>query len=90
MTKQEKIGAGLLKIIADEQNYATYEETRDQIVEYLHSEDVVIKVDRKLPEVKVLLANGAYHLLTDAIGYTYKEAGYTATEPLIKEEKKND
>jgi hypothetical protein len=56
----------------------------DLMVRYLHSHDVMLKVERKPPR----LARGE-----DPSLYTFQEgidcmlkAGYSATEPLIKEE----
>ena len=53
MTKQEEIREGILKIIhfynrgTTDANDA---QLRDKLISYLHSQGVVIKVDRELPE----------------------------------------
>lgn len=66
----------------------------EKILSYLHSQGVVIKVDRELPEIKPFIRNEwTAHDTQDECyqnGQAYmlmrlKEAGYVAVEPLIKE-----
>lgn len=57
-----------------------------EILEYLHSQGVVIKVERELPKPEIYIncwAQSGYALCQ----YHIEEAGYEAVEPLIKEVK---
>ena len=69
MTKQEEIKSGISEI-AEEYWYSSLMVTR-KVLEYLHSQGVVIKVDKEMP-------HGTIHC--DML-----KAGYVPVEPLIKE-----
>lgn len=108
MTKQEKVREESHKIIDEEICTSINGEAWipdsgiDRLFNYLHSQDVVFKVDRELPEHPIKV--------TTYLGLTEEEAntrqlesdcfmqviqdemlkvGYVATEPLIKEGDEN-
>ncbi len=54
-----------------------WEERVNEILSYLHSQGVVIKVDGELPEL-LISDEGVYAVKHDS------KAGYTKTEPLVK------
>jgi len=89
MTKREEIREGIKRIVAvwEESDGNTTRGIDDRILEYLHSQGVVIKVERelKMPEYWAgewyIDENGNKQTLEDAVG----DAGYVAVEPLIKE-----
>ena len=100
MTKQKEIREGMRNILIDFANRKkslldaedlTY--LLSNLREYLHSQGVVIKVDRELPDCDVdcnvyatecdkCEYGHAYHRAQRELG----EAGYVAVEPLIEEE----
>jgi len=88
LTKQEEIRKGIETIISDQGYYFPWGKTAQEILAYLHSQGVVIKVEKELPSDKNLygvakdnMAAGCYyHGQIDM-----KEAGYVAVEPIIKE-----
>lgn len=106
MAKQEEIKKGLERICAkvrlieaghDSQGiygamgYKYLEPKVDEILSYLHSQGVVIKVDRELPHLMPQVPNNEY-----SEGYCAGESnilnilievGYVAVEPLIKKGK---
>lgn len=89
MTKQEEIYRDLSIIT---QSYATSAKANvclvNSILDYLHSQDVVIKVDKPLPRPKNLNLREDWTWMEEVllgIRERYTKAGYTATEPLIKE-----
>ena len=60
----------------------------DKILSYLHSQGVVIKVDRELPQI----TPAEYPVVPEAIvaqrtQQDMLEAGYVAVEPIIEEDK---
>jgi len=98
MTKQEKIRQGLLTEVkyitkaGDNLNkIAEAECITDQMLNYLHSEGMVIKVDRELPELKSLPSEAsaeekAAYLLgaINALRHI-EDAGFVAVEPIIEQ-----
>ena len=56
------------------------------IVKVFHSQGVVIKVDRELPEPTNLYSGGDAETVSRRAFDQLLEDGYTATEPLIKED----
>ena len=88
MTKQEEIREGLYRIII-KQDYSPLEQFDwewdlvGKLVQYLHSKDVVFKVNKCLPEIP---RKDIIHIILERDRQILK-AGYTATESLIKEEK---
>lgn len=100
MTKQEEIREGIGKIVSDTVklhsiragNQAVFVYTGDKplqdlILEYLHSQGVVIKVDKEFPESLTVYGYGEEKYLRMVSPQELKEAGYVAVEPLIKEVK---
>lgn len=98
MTKQEEIRHWFCKYLAQFNRQLNYDRlpqhrkdsyklmVEEDVIPYLHSQGVVIKVDKKLP-------TWALAIIGDELpNATYKVAqkdmliaGYVATEPLIKE-----
>lgn len=92
MNKQEEIKkAHLITIVTDHAFYRrTEEDTVNRILSYLHSQGVVIKVERELPEVPLWAIRDGIEIKSADIVYKLAlqdmlRAGYVATEPLIKE-----
>ena len=83
MTKQDIIKEGIAQTIKDDAGGYVHLMEHDRIriskaiVGYLHSQGVVIKVDRELPEIWDGYTMDAYLL-------KLKKAGYVAVEPLIE------
>ncbi len=95
-TKQEEIRERIAReyMAATDGEYRDGDGSRsifvDQILSYLHSQGVVIKVEWELPEVYFeteRLNNGNTNTISIAITDDIKKAysGYTAVEPLIEE-----
>ena len=55
----------------------------DLILFYLHSQGLVLKVDRELPEIKRNLKGLSPEEITTLIQIDMEVAGYVAVEPLI-------
>ena len=69
------------------QCYKGYKLDVDAIIKYLHSQDVVLKVGRKLPEVETYCQLARAECIPKlAVQSKMIEAGYVAVEPLIKEQ----
>jgi len=90
MTKQEEISKGLAQLteLWIQNNYPigsqTFSDLADQSLAYLHSQGVVIKVDRELPD------NAIYYPPKQLESYNAGRqimisGGYVAVEPLIEE-----
>ncbi len=89
MATREEIREGIFKVLFPYSNadHYTGDGTVQKVLDYLHSEGVVIKVDRELPEdldVWKETRRGGYFIGSEAL----EEAGYVAVEPLIEEVKK--
>lgn len=88
MTKQEEIREGMVALFHEMGLGETIdsETFQQRILFYLHSQGVVIKVERELPKVRYTVK---VYDNTDSrnIGYAfrkaYEQAGYVATEPLV-------
>lgn len=83
MTKQEEIREHLIELFEQTSKDEPPDRLADATLWVLDADDAVIKVDRELPK-------DWYNDCEDKfrIKEYLKEAGYEATEPLIKEEKK--
>ena len=85
MTKQEEIREGVYKIIFN--NFGQRPEMlKARLLEYLHSQGVVVKVDRELPQYWFDRGVNGYterHYMAVGIKECVEEAGYVAVEPLI-------
>ncbi|KKN64742.1 hypothetical protein LCGC14_0488740 [marine sediment metagenome] len=93
MTKQEEIGAGIYRIL-DTQGFPRCGMCgRDdcflcmttEIVEYLHSLGVVIKVDRELPSLCPAVDPHYEHIYRLGQADLIDRGGYAAVESLIEE-----
>ena len=98
MTKQEEIREELARRLAirDDKgflNHRTHKyiitdeqyEFTDRILRGLHSQGVVIKIDRELPlQVACIKCHKLFDLSNEGLG----RAGYVAVEPLIKSHEK--
>lgn len=80
MTKQEKIREGMGNIIGDQGYYFPWEECTQEILSYLHSQGVVIKVDRELSDS---LMEGQESFDRQTYKVMLEHEGYVAVEPLI-------
>jgi len=80
MTKQEEIREGLGNVIAQWHPLVTGD-LLDAILSYLHSQGVVIKVDRELPKE---CQDCALYRSYSGGGIKLLKAGYVVVEPLIK------
>ena len=93
MTKQEEIQAGMaqyIKLVGNKPDVYTPEMCAEDLMEYLHFEGVVIKVERELPDKNV---NHTWYKdefgEAGKIGYDLAvkdmcDADYVAVEPLIE------
>ena len=85
MTKQEEIRSGVLGILQlHGMGVLKSVAAEGDIYKYLHSQDVVIKVDRELPRPKHV-TDETWEWMNDFLIRTRKEfikAGYVAVEPL--------
>ncbi len=85
MATREEIREGLFKVLFPHSNadHYTGDETVQKVLDYLHSQGVVIKVERKLPFVSGFTDIEPEELdkVVDAFRDAY--AGYVATIPLI-------
>ena len=95
MTKREEIREGVAQLVVEvgKPNRHSYA-VADGMIRYLHSQGVVIKVERELPEYAPFPERnpkpieGAAFLLGMDIGREdMLGVGYVAIEPLIKESK---
>ena len=96
MTKQEKIREGLERTIVDERLILGYSgKLASKILSYLHSQGVVIEVERELPEYPYPLVTqiagemeiiDTWHKIYNEAQSDMLKAGYVAVVP-IKEEK---
>lgn len=101
-SKQEEIKEGVKDIIIDNSGNISclYTEPRnlhvelclniaDKILSYLHSQGVVIKVDRELPKIPIkAFENYKEHELGEKCRLTQRDmlkSGYVAVEALIRE-----
>ena len=88
MTKQEEIREGVYKQIrSDVVGHSRTSYLAEGIINYLHSQGVVIKVDRELPDNEVWHKVEREFEAYCAGRNDMLKAGYVAVEPLIKEEK---
>lgn len=100
MTKQEKIRRelyiltlGYFRRFNEEGDNFPNDTLCDEILSYLHSQGVVIRVERELPELKKLLGEATLQekmaYLSGVKDYQAKiqEAGYVVVETLIEESK---
>ena len=81
LTKQEEIREGIFKVLFPYSNadHYTGDETVQKVLEHLHSQGVVIKVERELP-IEVECESGVFEYLADS-----EVSRFPAVEPLIKE-----
>ena len=96
VTKREKIREGIVKVLFpySNANHFTGDETVQKVIEYLHSEDVVIKVGQKPPEnpycTSATKDGGDDIAFGKMVGFSrclgILNDKYAAIEPLIKEE----
>lgn len=86
MTKQEDIREGIRTIIDDPLVYIADKpvEYTDKILSYLHSQGVVVKVNRELPpRAAITIVEGSQTIIIPI--KKLSELGYEAVEPLIEE-----
>ena len=84
MATREEIRENLLTIISGVKGKLTPENAVRFVLSYLHSQGVVIKVERELPKIVLPVeGTGEEIFLTETIGGYYKRHGYVAVEPLI-------
>ena len=77
--KREEIQIGLRKFISDKGwRGLNFIEAEEVLTSYLHSQGVVIKVDRELPKK---ICNTCKFMT----GQEFLDSGYVAVKPLIKE-----
>ena len=86
MTKQEEIKKGLYQLARETKTSCIYGDIIEDILNYLHSQGCVLKVDRELPNI----ATCEDYALCREFCHTIEQlnmlkAGYVAIEPLIKE-----
>ncbi len=84
-TKQKKIRTGIEEIIS---LTIRRDEITDKLISYLHSQGVVIKVERELPEKCVLYLEDGKRIKQYIPGIPDNEQPqdiYVAVEPLIEE-----
>lgn len=81
MTKQEMIRGAIKTYIFMEGSIGDIEGNKltDDILSYLHSKGVVIKVARELPKIPINKA------LLEEIGVFFEEAGFVAVDSLVEE-----
>ncbi len=92
MSKQEEIERGLLSKIKSIRNWRhrpdidplSAEDDVGDILKYLHSEGVVLKVERKLPFVSSNFELSQHGVYAKIGNEALSEQGYAATEPLIE------
>jgi len=85
MIKQEEVREGIEEILKD--HFFPYTSATEEIIEYLHSQGVVIKVDRELPK-RTWYKDWGGESGEDSYKLALEDmAGYVAVEPLIKEQK---
>lgn len=88
MTKQEEIKEYIKSVLVQMNSEVMLESGRSydyylgKILGYLHSQDVVIKLGNRLPEISY---NSAYPENEEIYQQAMLKAGYRAVEPLIKE-----
>ena len=91
MTKQEEIREGIADCLPGAGNTTTnLWDTVDEIISCIHSQGVVIKVERELPDIAgftIGISNPleAYRAGQKDYQYSVSNAGYVAVKPLIKE-----
>ena len=88
MTRQKKIREGIEKTLRGVGNYAGWEEDATKaVLNYLHSQGVVIKVDRELPEnphfSRGSTTDYSLGLMNGFDQAVESLAGYVAIEPII-------
>ena len=101
MTKQEEIGEGMATSLAEYFGDPTinYDGLRAHIIQYLHSQGVVIKVEKELPKCEITEGQVESYRGTIEYGLSWcgrsaylaaqnemLKAGYVAVEPLVKDE----
>lgn len=87
--KQEEIRRGVFEIVKEEGNYETYDETVNQLLTYLHSQGVMIRVDGELPNITCINTEDYVKGFMSGIKMLEVEvvkAGCGFFEPLIKGE----
>ncbi len=87
-SKREEIRDGMFHRVQDTDTEWREDEdifkTVDILLSYLHSQDVVIKVERELPKLTIRVSDKFHPEHADMSGeWVRPEAGYVATEPLI-------
>jgi len=80
MATREEIRKGILNIVAEPVDI-TLGQMTDEIIKYLHSKDVVIKVDRGFPGVGEINMDTTSALINKLL----RDYGYVATIPLVEE-----
>ena len=92
MTKQEEIREGIANILMDcgDEYWKHCSMEAELILIYLHSQGVVLKVERELPKLKELVGEVS---LLEKMGYLsgvreyqdqIRKAGFVAVEPFIE------
>ena len=98
MTKQEEIKYWFCKYLALFNGQLNYDRlprhrkdsyklmVEEDIMPYLHSQGIVIKVDRKLPRLTINISDKFHPDYADMSGeWVRPDAGYVSTIPLIEE-----
>ena len=84
-TKQEEIREGVKRLVEWAVETSKPDRAIKDIIQYLHSQGVVLKVERKLP--KNDWTNEDMKRAWDIAQKFMLKAGYVAVEPLFEEEK---
>lgn len=94
MIKQEEIREGIAiqsygTHVGEVDNRKHYE-LADKVIQFLHSQGVVLKVEGELPEMKDIILGATWEEQRN-VSYSQSQqdmlkAGYEATEPLIEED----
>ena len=85
MTKQEEIYKGVSEIVEWAVEVGKDRRAIKDIFEYLHSQGVVIKVDRELPIWELgSISNEVEYAIYKAAQQDMLKAGYVAVEPLVE------
>ncbi len=90
MTKQGKIKEGIETVLRTYANFG-YDRKAAEVVNYLHSQGAVLKVDSAEPPIlfseKFTIDSKLLAMIVERVRDTYRKAGYIYTEPLIEGEK---
>ena len=88
MTKQDEIREKIEEIFRNDTQYPSWDKATDAVLNYLHSQGVVIKVEKELPTIDWMDGRAIDRDSPGFRGYQVAQqqmlnAGYVAVEPLI-------